>query len=133
MPLPVIVPIVPLLKIVALGSIKTIFLAVGAIFFPRLTLRIIVGSASSLLIPVLHWLTENGQLDRSRYDALTESLEDIGSYDYSAKDARTILFKLTRKSLVAVRVALVNLPKSMLDLTRSGYQRIAGALSGRTD
>lgn len=131
MPIPIAIPIVPLLKLVALGSMKTILLGVGACFFPRVTLRLIVGSASSLIIPVLHWLSANGKLEVERLEALTAGLNEIGNYDYTAKEARTILFKLTKKSLLNVRDAIISLSISTVELVRRGLNRVSGIISGR--
>jgi len=92
-----IVPLIALLKIIALGSIKLIFLLMGIIFFPVFALKFILGGATSMLLPTLNWLEDNERLDAARHQAIIDDLNELTSISFTAKESRHLLWKLIAK------------------------------------
>lgn len=92
-----ILPFITLLKLVALGSIKLIFLLFGIAFFPVFALRFILGGATSMLLPTLNWLEQNERLDETRHKAIVEDLDELSTLIFTNKEARQILWKLITK------------------------------------
>lgn len=94
-----IVPLITLLKLIALGSIKLIFLLFGIAFFPIYALRLILGGATGMLLPTLAWLVDNGRLDADRHLAIVDDLEELVQIDLNRKEARHLLWKLVKNML----------------------------------
>jgi len=94
-----IVPLITLLKLIALGSIKLIFLLLGITFFPIFALRLILGGATGMLLPTLAWLVENGRLEAERHIAIVEDLEELEHISLSRREARHLLWKLIKKMI----------------------------------
>lgn len=103
-----IVPLITLLKLIALGSIKLVFLLFGIAFFPILALRLILGGATGMLLPTLAWLVENGRLEADRHTAIVEDLNELTSINLSRNEARHLLWKLLKKMIA-------NFYQTMLD------------------
>lgn len=91
------IPFVPLLKLIALGSIKLIFLCIGIVFFPVFALKFILGGATSMLLPTLDWLEENQKLDANRHDAIVNDLAELSSMPFTKAESRHLLGKLIKK------------------------------------
>jgi len=98
-----IVPFITLIKLVALASIKLIFLLFGIAFFPVLALRLILGGATGMLLPTLAWLVENGRLDADRHLAIVDDLEELANINLSRSEARYLLWKLIKKTIENLR------------------------------
>lgn len=92
-------PLIALLKLIALGSIKLIFLLFGIAFFPIYALRLILGGATGLLLPTLAWLVDNGRLDATRHDAIVADLVELIQVEVTRKEARHLLWELIKKTL----------------------------------
>lgn len=92
-----ILPFITLLKLIALGSIKLIFLLLGIAFFPVFALRFILGGATSMLLPTLNWLEQNERLDHARHQAIIDDLDELSTLHFTSKEARQILWKLITK------------------------------------
>lgn len=92
-----ILPFITLLKLIALGSIKLIFLLFGIAFFPVFALKFILGGAASMLLPTLNWLEQNERLDDARHKAIVEDLNELSTLSFTNKEAREILWKLINK------------------------------------
>jgi len=101
-----IVPFITLLKLVALASIKLIFLLLGIAFFPVFALRLILGGATSMLLPTLSWLVENGRLDADRHLAIVNDLDELSNIDLNRNEARLLLWKLIKKTIGNLRQTL---------------------------
>ncbi|MBX2886716.1 MAG: hypothetical protein KTR32_42610 [Granulosicoccus sp.] len=111
-------PLLPLLKIVALGSVKIIFLLLGSIFFPVYALRLILTGASGLLLPVLDWLESKERLDSARHQAIVEDLSTLSEVEFSRREARHLLLGLTSKTISNMGQAIVGIPQSIVGFLR---------------
>jgi len=92
-------PIIPLLKLIALGSLKLIFLLFGAVFFPVFALRFILGGATGMLLPALDWLEEHDRLDPTRHKAIVEDLAAMSAISFTRTEARHLLWTLIIKMM----------------------------------
>jgi len=92
------IPLITILKLIALGSIKLIFLLLGIAFFPRYALRFILGGATGMLLPSLDWLEENNKLAPERHRAIVDDLRALDNIEVTSKQARHLLWKLVRKT-----------------------------------
>ena len=96
-PTNMIIPLITLAKIIALGSIKLVFLLLGIVFFPIFALRFILGGATGMLLPALDWLVEHGRLDAQRHKAIVDDLAELTDIALSRAEARQLLWKLVKK------------------------------------
>ena len=103
-----IVPLISLLKLIALGSIKLIFLLFGIVFFPVFALRFILGGATSMLLPTLNWLEENDRLDAARHQAIVDDLDTLTNIEFTAKESRHLLWKLLTKMMKNIGASVSN-------------------------
>jgi len=101
-------PLITLLKLIALGSIKLIFLLFGIAFFPKYALRLILGGATGMLLPTLAWLVETGRLDAQRHIAIVDDLEELAQLDLDRQEARHLLWKLVKKMIANLGHTLSN-------------------------
>lgn len=92
-------PLIPLLKIIALGSVKLIFLLFGAVFFPVFALRFILGGATGMLLPALDWLEAHDRIDPTRHKAIVEDLDTMSNISFTRKEARHVLWTLIKKMM----------------------------------
>lgn len=116
-----IIPFITLLKIIALGSIKLIFLLFGMAFFPVFALRFILGGATGLLLPTLDWLEAQGRLDGQRHQAILADLDELISIEFTRAEARALLWKLTLKMLANSVNAMRRSIQWMLDIMRKPF------------
>lgn len=116
-----IIPFITLLKIIALGSIKLIFLLFGMAFFPVFALRFILGGATGLLLPTLDWLESQGRLDAQRHEAILADLDELINIKFSRSEARALLWKLIRKMLANSVSAIRRSTLWMLDIVRKPF------------
>jgi len=100
-------PLIPLIKILALGSLKIVFLFFGALFFPVLSLRFILTGASGMLLPTLDWMEEHGRIDSERHIAVIADLNALSEIEFSRAEARLLLFKLIRKTIQNMTKAVI--------------------------
>ncbi len=105
--LSMIVPFITLLKLIALASIKLIFLLLGIVFFPIYALRLILGGATGMLLPTLTWLVDNRRLDADRHIAIVEDLQELANIQLSRGEARHLLWELIKKMFGNMRQTLV--------------------------
>jgi len=98
-----IVPLITLFKLIALASIKLIFLLLGIVFFPIYALRLILGGATGMLLPALAWLVENERLDAQRHKAIVDDLEELARINLSRSEARHLLWELIKKMMGNLR------------------------------
>ena len=103
-------PMLPLIKIIALGSLKIVFLLLGALFFPVTALRAILTGASGMLLPVLDWLEDNDRLEQDRHRAVVDDLEALSHVEFTRVEARHLLFGLTRKTVKNMGGAILGIP-----------------------
>jgi len=108
MPLPFAIPFVPILKLLALGSIKIIFLFVGALVMPIWTLRLMIKGAAGLVIPVGEWLLEQDKVDQETVDSVRREVDIMLNVDYTREEARAILMKLVKKTVKSMADATVD-------------------------
>jgi len=107
-------PLIPLIKIIALGSLKVVFLFFGALFFPVLSLRFILSGASGMLLPVLDWLESQGRIDKLRHRAVIDDIEALSAVEFTRTEARRLLFKLIRKTVQNMGMAVITVPATLL-------------------
>jgi len=93
-----IIPFITILKLIAIGSIKLIFLLLGIAFFPIFALRFILGGATSMLMPTLDWMEEHEKIDNAKHKAIVDDLTSLTSIEFTRKEARVILWTLIRKT-----------------------------------
>lgn len=105
---PMFIPLISLLKLIALGSVKLIFLLLGIVFFPVFALRFILGGASSMLLPTLDWLEENQRLDADRHQAIVDDLDALTQMSFTRKESQHLLWQLIRKMVKNIGVSIRN-------------------------
>lgn len=110
MPLPFVIPFVPVLKLLALGSIKFILIFVGALIAPKFTLRFLLGGAAGIALPVAKWLHSNQNMDTRELEHVEHAFEILNTTEYSAADARDILFGLTKHTASQMKTAVLLVP-----------------------
>ena len=94
------VPLIAILKLIAIGSIKLIFLLFGMAFFPITALRFILGGATSMLMPTLDWMEQSSKIDSVRHQAVVDDLQALTDIQFSRKEARLLLWRLIKKMVV---------------------------------
>jgi|GEM_PF-3942685 len=70
------IPIVPLLKLIALGSIKIIFLGLGALIVPVLTVRLVVGGTGESIRLATQWMVDHGKMEQAEADTFLACLKE---------------------------------------------------------
>lgn len=107
------IPFLPFFKIVALGSLKVVFLFLGACFVPRLTLRFVVGSSVGMVLPVLDWLRDQDRMTADAHEQFTRELQDLNKQDYTRPEARKLLFKIVGKTLRNIKDTTLGIPATV--------------------
>ena len=118
MAFPLIIPILPLLKVIALGSIKFIFIGVGAAFFPAFTLKFILGGAIGMVAPVIRWHAQQGM------DDIEETLGDLDiviNHPYTKEEARAILLGMLKSTLVGMWQSTLDVLKAIVRLIQRAF------------
>ncbi len=110
-------PIVPVLKLLALGSLKIIVLGVGALFVPVLTVKLVVGGMGESVKLAASWLRSQEKLSSSETDDLIRLLQKVQDVELERAQARALLFELVKKTI-----------SSMSSTCRSGFLAMAGFL-----
>ncbi len=114
MPLPFAIPFVPILKLLALGSIKTILLFIGALVVPRWTLRLMIKGAAGIVLPVGEWLLERDKVDADTVASVQRELDVMLDVDYTREEARAILMSLVRKTVKSMVSTTANFVPSTM-------------------
>lgn len=107
------IPFLPVLKIVALGSLKVVFLFLGACFVPRLTLRFVVGGSVGMIIPVLDWLRDQDRMTSDAHEQFARELQELNQRDYTRPEARKLLFKIVGKTLRNIKKNMFGIPATV--------------------
>lgn len=118
MPLPFAIPFVPILKLLALGSIKTILLFIGALVVPRWTLRLMIKGAAGIVLPVGQWLLDRDKVDAETVDSVKRELDVMLDVDYTRQEARAILMSLVQKTIKAMGAAVVDFVPATIRLAK---------------
>ena len=61
-------PVLPVLKLIALGTIKIVVLGIGALVVPVLTLRLVLGGTGESIRLAALWMIEHNQLEQQEAD-----------------------------------------------------------------
>ena len=75
-------PVLPVLKLIALGTIKIVVLGIGALVVPVLTLRLVLGGTGESIRLAALWMIEHNQLEQQEADTFLESLGKVQSAQY---------------------------------------------------
>lgn len=130
MALPIALPIVPVLKLLALGTLKSVFLILGACFFPRWTLRLMIGGASGMILPVARSMCDGGCLDETVVGTLTTQLQSIQDHEFDRPEARAILLGLVRKTIMGMVDSVRGIPKTVADIWHRRDQHWSSLTAG---
>ena len=109
-------PVLPVLKLIALGTIKIIVLGIGALVVPVLTLRLVLGGTGESIRLAAHWMIDHDQLDQKEADAFLQSLSKIQQAQYSRSQARGLLFAMISKTVVGTVAGIRSGGRWMLGL-----------------
>lgn len=112
MPLPLKLILIPALKIVLLGMLKTIFILIGALVLPVLTLRLLLSSAITIIRPVSSWHRKSTQIDAPVLDELESHLVTLQSQKLTRTESREILMGMVRDTIAAIKSSLRDLASS---------------------
>lgn len=91
-------PLIPVLKLIALGSIKIVVLGIGALLMPIFTLRTILGGTGESVRMGVEWMVDNQQLGQEEGDAFLATLDKVQQAKFTRQQARSLLFKKIRKT-----------------------------------
>lgn len=125
MPLPFAIPFIPILKLLALGSIKIIFLFVGALVVPTWTLRLMIKGAAGLVIPVGEWLLEQEKIDQDTVDSVKREVDVMLNVDYTRQEARAILMSLVKTTITSMADATVGIVPSTIRFFKNLFSKKA--------
>ena len=108
-------PVVTVVKLIALGAIKIIVLGIGALVVPVLTLRLVLGGTGESIRLAAQWMIEHDQIDQQEADTFLRSLSKVQQADYTRSQARGLLFAMIKKTTVGT-----------LDSIRRGWRWMLG-------
>ncbi len=91
-------PIAPVLKLIALGSLKIIFLGLGALIVPIFTVRLVVGGTGESVRMATYWMIEHGQLEEEEAEAFFKTLGKVQQAEFTRSQARGLLFAKIKKT-----------------------------------
>jgi len=103
------IPIVPILKLIALSSIKIVALGIGALVIPVWTVRLVIGGTGESVRFATNWMVEEGKLPSSEANEFLQSLDKIQSVSMTRKQARHLLFSMIKKSLTGMAKSIGSL------------------------
>jgi len=129
MPLPLKLLLLPVLKIVLLGLLKTVFILIGALFFPAFTLRFILSGAIGIIRPLSNWLQASDYPDNDLLQRLDNDLNQLQSHKLSRADSRAVLMNMVRETVLGVRNSINGLAKSWLISARRFATRIKSRMN----
>lgn len=93
-------PLLPVLKLIALGSIKIVVLGLGALIVPVFTVRVVVGGMGESVRLATQWMIDHDQMDTEEAEAFLASLSKVQQADYTRSQARGLLFAMIKKTAV---------------------------------
>jgi len=129
MPLPLKLLLLPVLKIVLLGLLKTVFILIGALFFPAFTLRFILGGAIGIIRPLSSWLQASDHPESDLLQRLDNDLNQLQSQKLNSADSRAVLMNMVKETVLGVRSSIIGLGKSWAISTRRFFSRIKSRLN----
>jgi len=91
-------PLVPVLKLIALGMIKFVVLGVGALIVPILTVRFVLGGTGESIRLTTQWMVDNDKMNQQEADVFLSSLSKVQEADFTRAQARDLLFSMLRKA-----------------------------------
>jgi len=124
MAFPIIAPFIPLLKVLALGSIKFVFIVVGSIVAPILTFRALAYGTTPTNIKKVKFLSENNLLDEGDAAVTVATLEKVLQIAKGKGKGRRLSRVQARLFLKKVQIALL---ASMKEALIALWRRILAA------
>jgi len=109
-------PVLPVLKLIALGAIKVIVLGIGALVVPVLTLRLVLGGTGESIRLAALWMINHDQLDQQEADTFLQLLSKVQQADYTRSQARGLLFAMIKTTAVGTLEGIRNGGRWMLGL-----------------
>ncbi len=101
-------PLVPVLKLVALGSIKIVVLGIGALVVPVFTVRLVVGGTGESIRLATTWMVEHDQMSQPDADHFLESLSKVQEANFTRPQARGLLFAMIKKTATGTLTSIKN-------------------------
>ncbi len=111
-------PIVPILKLIALGSVKIVLLGAGALFVPVFTARLVVGGTGESVKLAANWLLEHDKLSASDTEDFLRLLEKVQKTELEKSQARGLLVAMMRKTIESMAEGARNIPVLIAGLFR---------------
>jgi len=118
-------PFVPVLKVLALGSIKFVALGVGASILPVQTANFLVGMSSSTPLKHAEFRYRKGYLSeleineaRAVFNRVNQSITDPEQY-LSRKESRAFLIEVMKETLNGMKQSVVSLPGKVVSMVRA--------------
>ena len=128
-------PFIPVFKIVALGSIKFVALAIGASIMPVQTANFLVGMSSTTPLKHAEFRYSKGHISeadikqaRAVFKALNESISNPDQY-LSRTEARAFLVSIMQETWSTMKQSVISLPGRVFNLVQSAT-RWLGKLFG---
>jgi len=109
-------PVLPVIKLIALGAIKTVVLGIGALVVPVLTLRLVLGGTGESIRLAAIWMIEHNQLEQQEADTFLQSLSKVQQAQYTRSQARGLLFTMIKKTVAGTVDGIQNGWRWMLGL-----------------
>ncbi len=91
-------PIMPVLKLIALGSVKIIFLGLGALIVPVFTVRLVIGGTGESIRMATNWMIDHGKMDQTEADLFFQTLSKVQQAEFTRSQARGLLFAKIKKT-----------------------------------
>jgi len=91
-------PIVPVLKLIALGSLKIVVLGIGALVVPVFTVRLVVGGTGESIRLATKWMIDHDQISHTEAEVFLQSLDKVQQAEFTRPQARGLLFAMIKKS-----------------------------------
>ncbi len=91
-------PLLPVLKLIALGSIKIVLLGIGALVIPVFTVRMVVGGTGESIRLATTWMVDHNQMSSEDAEHFLDSLTKVQQADFSREQARGLLFAMISKT-----------------------------------
>lgn len=112
-------PIIPVLKLIALGSIKIVLLGVGALFVPVFTARLVVGGTGESIKLAANWLLQHGKLSATETEDFLRLLKKVRETELEKAQARGLLMAMMRKTIESMGAGV----KYMLAMITGFFRR----------
>jgi len=112
-------PLLPVLKLIALGSVKIVVLGIGALIVPVFTVRAVVGGTGESIRLATQWMIDHDQLSQQEADTFLQSLTRVQQATYTRSQARGLLFAMIKKTATGTLSSIRNMWQWMLGLFKS--------------